>query len=365
MRILYITKTLNSKSGWGRYSREITTRMSNKADIVVLDEETSGYPFEKPILRECDKFRNIFWLFVNAYKIRKYAKKSDLIHALDGYPYGALGALASVGLGKPLIINGVGTYSVEPLNEFFKKNLLSWAYRKAKKVLCVSSFTLKEIKKILPNLNNLETINLGVDYNKFSSYLGSGAKNEDFILSVGALKHRKGYHISIPAFAEAKKLYSKPIKYYIVGSQDNRRYFDLLKEIIKKYNLEDSVEFFDNIADKQLIKFYHRSLFFMLTPVNIGNNFEGFGLVFLEASACGKAVIASQDCGAEDAVLDGETGILVPQKDVEKTGQAILAFLKNPGLAEKFGQEGTRRAQEMSWENTIKNYLKIYESALK
>lgn len=364
MKILYITKTLNPKVGWGRYSKEIITRISKDIEVTVLDEETSGYPFERSILKECGGFRNISWLFLNAYKIRKYAKESDLIHALDGYPYGVIGALANIGLNKPLIISGVGTYSVAPLEEFFKKNLLSWAYRKSKKILCISGFTLKEIKKSLPSLSNLEAINLGVDYNKFSSYSSSAAKNEDFILSVGALKNRKGYHISIPAFAEAKKSYSKPIKYYIIGSQDNRRYFDLLKEIIRKYNLEDSVKFFDNLTDEELIKFYHRSLFFLLTPVNHNNDFEGFGLVYLEAGACGKAVIGSLDCGAEDAVQDGRTGILVPQNDIEKTGEAISALLKNLGLAEKFGKEGRIFAQKMSWENTIRNYLRIYKDAL-
>lgn len=361
MKILYLTKTLNPKVGWGRYSKEIITRIPKDIEVAVLDEETSGYPFEKSILKECGGFGNIFWLFFNAYKIRKYAKKSDLIHALDGYPYGVIGALANIGINKPLIISGVGTYSVEPLKEFFKKNLLSLAYKKAKKILCISNFTLKEIKKLLPNLSNLETINLGVDYNKFSSYSGSAAKNEDFILSVGALKDRKGYHISIPAFAEAKKSYSKPIKYYIVGSQENQRYFDLLKDIIKKHNLEDSVKFFDNLIDEELIKFYHKSLFFLLTPVNHNNDFEGFGLVYLEAGACGKAAVGSLNCGAEDAVRDGRTGILVPQNDIEKTGEAILALLKNPGLAEKFGKEGLIFVRKMSWENIIKNYLEIYK----
>ena len=66
--------------------------------------------------------------------------------------------------------------------------------------------------------------------------------------------------------------------------------------------------------------------------------------------------------GAEDAIVDNETGILVPQNDIKKTAGAILKLLDNPELAKKMGENGKKFAQKMDWDNVVKKYIEIYES---
>lgn len=185
-------------------------------------------------------------------------------------------------------------------------------------------------------------------------------KNSKIILSVGALKPRKGYHISIPAIAEVKKKY-KDIKYYIVGGKPLKIYLDL----VKKHALEKNVEFFQNISDEDLIKLYYQADIFLLTPVTINNNdFEGFGLVYLEAGACGKPAIGTHDCGAEDAIVNDVTGLLIPQNNIKKTAEAILKLLDNPELAKKLGQNNKKRAKQMNWENVVRKYLNVYKQII-
>jgi len=266
--------------------------------------------------------------------------------------------LANIGLNKKLIISGIGTYSVLPLDEPIKKWFLRWAYKRADKIICISSFTEKQILKRI-NLHNTVVINHGVDYNKFQIDYREQNK-EKIILSVGALKPRKGYHISIPAIAEVKKKYPD-IKYYIVGGKPQKIYTDLVKSL----NLEKNVEFLQDLFDEELIKLYCKSNIFLLASITINDNdFEGFGLVYLEAGACGKPVIGAHGSGAEDAIIDGETGILVPQNDVQKTAEAILKLLDDPELAKKMGENGKKFAKKMDWDNVIKKYIKTYEKEL-
>lgn len=363
MRICFLNINLDIKVGGGRYGWDIVENISKQKGIeaIVLTEakEKSGHRLEKAVLRRSLLLRHFPNLFINALRIRKYLKKCDIVHALDGYPYGVIAALANVGLGKKLIINGIGTFSVLPLEKPIKKTLLKWAYRKADKVLCISRFTKEQILKRI-KLDNTIIINHGVNYEKFAEQRGyqrGTTRKEKIVLSVGVLKPRKGYHISIPAIAEAKKRY-KDIKYYIVGGKPVKIYLDL----VKKYDLEENVEFFQFISDEDLIKLYYQADIFLLPSVTFNDNdFEGFGLVYLEAGACGKPVIGTHDCGAEDAIVDGVTGLLVPQNDIKKTAEAVLKLLDNPELAKKLGENGKKRAQQMSWDNVAKKYIEEYK----
>ncbi|MBU4360492.1 glycosyltransferase family 4 protein, partial [Patescibacteria group bacterium] len=237
------------------------------------------------------------------------------------------------------------------------------SFEKANKVFCVSRFTQKEIFKKI-NLKNTLVINNGVDYNKWQIDNPPHTLKEKMILGVGALKPRKGYHISIPSIVTAKKKYSN-LKYYLVGDQSDKNYFNQLKELVREHNLKNNVIFLEKISDNDLIKLYHQANLFLLTPVNINSNFEGFGLVYLEANACGKPVIGTYGCGAEEAITDRFNGLLVPQNNIEKTSQAILSVLDNPVLAEELSQNGLNQAQKMDWSNMVEQYIKVYEDFYK
>ena len=217
-------------------------------------------------------------------------------------------------------------------------------------------------KKI--DFRNTLVINNGVDYNKWQIDKKQIPLKEKIILGVGALKPRKGYHISIPAIAKIRGKYSD-FKYYIIGDQSDKNYFKQLKNLVKKNSLKEKVIFLEKISDEDLVNLYHRADLFLLTPVNINSNFEGFGLVYLEANACGKPVIGTYDCGAEEAIIDGFNGLLVPQNDIKKTSQAILNILDNSRLAEELSQNGLKQAQKMDWSNIVGQYIQIYEDFYK
>ncbi len=360
MKICFLNKTLDKKQGEGRFGLEIVEAVARQAGNqgVVFTEEKTGHHLEKAILKPSYLLRHLPNVLINALKLRRHFKECDIIHSLEGYPYGVIAALANIGLNKKLIINGIGTYSVLPLNEAIKGILLRWAYRQADKLICISKFTQRQILNKV-KLNNSVVINHGVNYHKFfeAPKTVKQGKEEKIIISVGALKPRKGYEISLVAVAETKKKYPA-VKYYIIGGPPPQKYLDL----VKKYHLENNVEFFQNITDQELINLYNQADLFLLTPVVISaNDFEGFGLVYLEAGACGLPVIGTYDCGAEDAVKDGVTGFLVKQNDIQETTEAILKILDNPELAEKLGKAGQENACQHDWQMVVRQYLQVYQ----
>jgi glycosyltransferase involved in cell wall biosynthesis len=352
-KLLIITKSLSKNDGQGRYSLDLIKRLKDEYQLVI-------FYFQEPENREADvryyRLGNLFF----SWRFFRELKSADLVHSFSDYPYCLLPFWPWFSSKKSIFITAHGTYGVEPLDRAKGSFLLKRAYRKAKKVICVSKFTERQILKRI-KLSNAIVVNNGVDYGKFQkSNVQQKTENKKIILSVGALKPRKGYHISIPAIAEVKKKYPD-VKYCIVGGKPPETYLRMIKD----NNLSENVVFFENISDEELINLYYQSDIFLLPSVTENeNDFEGFGLVYLEAGACGKPVIGAFGSGAEDAIIDGETGILVPQNDVKKTVEAILKLLDNPIMAQKMGENGKKRAEEMNWDNTVKKYIEIYKKII-
>jgi len=95
-------------------------------------------------------------------------------------------------------------------------------------------------------------------------------------------------------------------------------------------------------------------------------NTEGLGVVLLEAMACKLPVIASNIGGIPDIVHDGETGILVPEKDSMEISQSIIKLIENEDLRENLTFKGYYMVIEyFSWEKIAKDYINIYKKILK
>ena len=346
MKIYYIVDNVNPRHGGGRYAGDLISAIKNTGcEVVVLEQ----------------KSKRLGGLILDAIKIRKHLKNCDIVHAIDGYPYAIVAAVANIGLNKKLIITVQGTYAVAPLYNFVAGTLLKWAYKRADKIIAISQYTQNEILK-KANLSNIEVINPGIDFKKF--YKIPVYSDEKFILSVGALKYRKGYHISIPAFALAKKELPD-LKYKIVGSQKDVAYFKHLKDLAFENGVAGDVEFLSGVSDEALSDLYRRAKLFILTSVEENHHFEGFGIVYLEAAASGLPIVATSNSGASSAVKDGYNGLLVHQNDLRATTDAVLKILEDSEFKTKLGNNSREWVKEFSWEKIITDYNKIYSNLQK
>ena len=240
---------------------------------------------------------------------------------------------------------------------------MKWVCNRAK-LIAISNYTKSEIKKVMPELK-IEVITPGFDLDFWTFGKADddvAIKFRPYILSVGALKPRKGYYNSIMAFAAvAEKIGG--LNYVIVGQGEESDYAKNLKKIISENGLEKRVFFVSaGIDDNQLLGFYKNAELFVLTPVEENHHFEGFGIVYLEAAASGLPIVATDKNGATSAVSDVYNGTLVPQNDPAVTAKTILRILENSELKTRFAKNGREWVKGFSWDKIIKKYIEIYNA---
>lgn len=369
MKICLLTDELSYKHGWGRYSIAVIRALLRRgADLRILspkplctEPDLLEYPDHHTLTSFLWETRSLLSTTIYNWRtLSRQVKGCQVVHCVTE-PYSPVAALAAGG--RPLFITAHGTYSIYPLTRRRDALLLRYAYRRARKVLCVSRFTERRLRERV-NRVATQVVPEGVDFDRFQAPADpSLAPSGRYLLSVGPIKPRKGYSISLEAFALAKRAVPD-LEYYIVGMIHDDDFHQQLLDKAREAGVADSIHFLGQVPDEQLIALYRGCALFVLTPLTLGTQFEGFGLIYLEANACGKPVVGSYGCGAEEAIVDGETGLLVPQGQPEAAAQAITRLLENPQLAAQMGATGYERARLMSWDVTAAKLIEQYEAAV-
>ncbi len=369
MKVCLLTDELSFKHGWGRYSIAVIRALLRQGvDLRILspkhlctEPDLLEYPDHHSISSFLWETRSLFsTTLANWRAVRGLVNDCDVVHCITE-PYAPVAALASGR--RPLFVTAHGTYSIHPLASRRDGPLLRYAYRRTTCVLCVSRYTEGRLRERLPWVRS-RTVPEGVDFDRFQVPVDqSVAPSGRYILSVGPIKERKGYAVSIDAFKLLSNVF-EGIDYYIVGLIHEEGFHRELQEKLAKAGVADRVHFLGQVPDEQLITLYRGCAAFTLTPLTVGTQFEGFGLIYLEANSCGKAVVGSRGCGAEEAIVDGETGYLVPAADPRATADALQKLLLDPSLAARMGEAGRERARLMSWDVTAEKVIEQYRDAL-
>jgi phosphatidylinositol alpha-1,6-mannosyltransferase len=173
------------------------------------------------------------------------------------------------------------------------------------------------------------------------------------VLSVGAAKRRKGIDVLLDAFGRVRRRYPD-VQLAVAGWPG--AYADL--------PTDDHIRFLGHVNDEDLVDLYRTCDVFALLPRFDSGYFEGFGLVYLEAGACGKPVVATRSGGVAQAVLDGETGLLVPEDDAAAAASAIGRLLDDADLRLRLGARGRLWAESHDWPGYVDRILDIYRAAL-
>lgn len=365
MKVCFIVNRLVFTDG-GRGAIDIIKNLQKRGVEVkvLLSQNAPASDFKEveqyKILKSLRNYKaKWLYLILDYFKAKKLIADCDIIHS-EIEPFAPLAYLLSKATKKPYFVMVHGTFSIKPLKVWYLKIIFKKAYLNANKIFCNSNYTQKRFSSEI-KVENTEVIGRGVELEKFKNRNQEIQRltDEKIILSVGIIKRRKGYHISIPAVAQAAKKYPN-LKYIIVGLKSNDDYFLELKKFIKDNNLEDKVEFKQDLTEQELVDLYFQADLFLLTSVNFDDRFEGLGMVYLEANAAFKPVIGTYDCGAQDAIKDGYNGLLVPQNDIPATTKAILKLLDNPDLAKKMGQNGKELVSQITWVKVVDKIINNY-----
>ncbi|MFH1413012.1 MAG: glycosyltransferase family 4 protein [bacterium] len=176
------------------------------------------------------------------------------------------------------------------------------------------------------------------------------------ILFVGALDKQhyfKGVENLLKAFSKICE--TKKVRLIIVGKGDMESYYHKIAEDLK---INDKVEFINNADDKELVKCYQRSNVLVLPSINQS---EAFGLVLLEAMACGKPVIASNLPGVRSVFKNNEQGLIIKPDDIEDLAEKMNRIITNNRLAYRLGQEARKLIEsKYTWDKAAEKLNVIY-----
>ena len=179
------------------------------------------------------------------------------------------------------------------------------------------------------------------------------------ILSVGALKKRKGFHTLIAALERLAREGMSP-KCDLVGGTGWASYVSRLKDQISAGHLEDQVHIRGQVDDRAMADLYARADLFVMASEHDGPAFEGLGLVYLEAMSYGVPVIGARESGAEDVIRDGENGLLVPPANPAALAAAIRKVLTDQALRRKMALAAPASIAPFAWDVVGEKMAGVY-----
>ncbi len=357
---------LTHQHGWAHYSISMIHALRRAGvSMTILTTRNSPIPHgleAHTLLPTVDPFENALHIKLLALipRARRLLRDCDVIHTfVEPFAPLAYGITGS----RPLFITGHGSYvRVHDAYRPPLDRLHAAAFRRAT-LLCVSEYTARAARQAVPNVKTVVIPN-GIDMDRFTN-LPPLEKNGRTVLFVGAVKPRKGVIALVRAMALVRETIPDA-RCLIAGSTAlDHAYVERVRAEIKTHNLSDSVQLLGRVSDEELTRLYASADVFAMPSVNDGWKFEGFGLSLLEASAAGLPVIGTRDCGAESAVDDDITGLLIPQLGMDEThveplSGAITRLLREPDLRARMGLAGRAKAQSHTWDDAARHLITHY-----
>ena len=386
MRVLYLTDSLSDLDGVGRYAVQLVRALQElepglEARFLLARKHrptSAAVPRRWPIqvalppdyLFHMSRAR--FWASALPAIARAAlaARSCDLVHALKDYPHSWIALRAAELAGKPCIATAHGTYSVQPLSDPRHAKRARAALRRYRALISVSAHTAQRMQELLSEVElpsrQLHVIRNGVDTAHYAARRVLGPRpwhGQVFTLAVGELKERKGHHLSLGAYCRVAARFPE-LQHYIVGKPGRDAYEAALQGLVAEHELGARVHFLGNVSADELVDLLQRARVLVHTPVDSADGgFEGFGLVYLEAAACGLPSIGTRGSGAEDALRDGETGLLV-EPDVEAVAAGLERLLSDAKLASHLSGGARAFARASSWTENARRVLELYRRAL-
>ncbi|MCC7446407.1 MAG: glycosyltransferase family 4 protein [Anaerolineae bacterium] len=261
----------------------------------------------------------------------------------------------------PVVAIGHGTEFGGPTN--WVRTLTRWAFARASYVICVSQFTWNFMAStgIAPRRGTI--IPNGADDNRFAALpaaavrafgLEQGWQGCRLLVTVGQVNERKGQHVVIRALPAILKQYPNA-QYVMAGLPTDQQ---PLTALAQQLGVVDHVHFLGRVSPDMLVKLLNACDVFLMTSYHTpGGDFEGYGIAVVEAALCGRPAVVSDNSGLAEAIIDGETGLLVPQNDPQRTAEAVITLLGDDERRERMGAAAQQRAlTEQTWANRAAVY---------
>jgi phosphatidylinositol alpha-1,6-mannosyltransferase len=384
MHLLVLTELfLPTKGGTAVWAAEVYKRLGGKEIHIVTADVPGAAEFDitHPNTIHRLNLKRVPWLRPES--LAMYARfffkslwlalphRFDAIHAFRALPEGLVAWLVARLTFRPVVIYAHGE-ELTTWGKGAKYKSMRFALRHADRVIANSEFTRDELVRMGVNLQKIVLIYPGVDTDRFrpcltcddlKASIGLGA-NQKMILSVGRLSRRKGFDMVIRSLLELLRQ-GLDVRYALIGIGEDRDYLSILA---RELGVSDRVHMLGHVPPEDLPRWYNACDVFVMPNREINGDTEGFGMVFVEAAACGKPVIGGRAGGTGAAIQEGMTGLRVDGGSREEVRAALTRILSDANLTLALGRAGrARAANQFSWDVVARKTIALtrLESAYK
>ena len=356
-----------SNGGIARLCSEVAVGMQEyyeSVKVITLENvsDNRSYNFEnvevirfsnKRILCEISIFLYLFF--------RKEKRKTDVICGL-WHPEATISYLAGF---RNVFILGHGTeflFGTSKLRKYFWLPVYAkWILKRAKLCIANSHYTEQLIQKINKKIRT-EALPLAVNpdffHPKHETVNGDGLLR---ICTVSRVLKFKGHDFIAQTIANLPEHLKNKIHWNIGGTGE---YLEGLKQKIQELKIEKQVTFHGFIPDEELPSFYSENNVFILCTreQETSTQVEGFGLVFLEAQACGLPVIGTRTGGIPDAIEPENGGWLIEQDNEENLSSILQEIIQYPEILLRESEKARKRVEaQYTWEKYTKKLHQLLQ----
>jgi phosphatidylinositol alpha-1,6-mannosyltransferase len=250
------------------------------------------------------------------------------------------------------------TFHGSEIQRLASRRLLRWStshlLQKATRISVVSTFARDLLQRNFPESAGKVVITPGALRTDLAvEQAAANARRKTVILTVARLNPRKGQREVIAALQALPDALRDRVEYWLVGGHNKENYAAALA--VAAARADFPVKFLGDIPDEKLGAIYAQADLFAMTSMPHKHSVEGFGLVYLEAGAHGLPVVAHAIGGVPEAVIDGETGLLVAPGDGAALTAAFARLLGDPALRRRLGEAGRARARAHTWRDSAQS----------
>jgi phosphatidyl-myo-inositol dimannoside synthase len=283
----------------------------------------------------------------------------------EGLVGNAVGRL--LGIPNAIFAHGEEVHRLRPDRQLSRKRRLTasikrrclWrAFSRADVVIANSQFTAELLRAGVSDPSRVAVVHPGTDPMRYrpmdrDTQLAEqlGVRDKKVIFTVGRLVHRKGQDTVIQAMRQISEKVPDAV-YLIAGGGECEQD---LRQLAERLGVTDRVRFMGPADEQILPQLYNLSDVFVMAnrEMSGSGDLEGFGIVFLEAAACEVPTIGGRSGGVPDAIVDGQTGLLVDGGSTEEVAQAIIHLLTDRDVATRMGRAGRQRVcQQLTWDHS-------------
>lgn len=281
-----------------------------------------------------------------ARQVRRLAKQEGvkMIHAARPLSEGLVARLVRLRTGIPYCCYTHG----EDINIATTSRELRWLTRRvlrgASAIIANSNFTRELLlKEWSVPAEKVRLLHPGVDCEYFQPAAPDAEIRKRFgwdgrqvVLTVGRLQRRKGQDVMIEVVAKLRDRFPN-VLYAIVGDGEERA---RLEEKVTQLGVASQVQFMGEVKDEELRHCYQQCDIFALANRAVGKDVEGFGMVLLEAQACGRPVLTGASGGTAETMRNGETGVVVACDHPDEPAAALAELLADREKLDRMGRAG-------------------------